>query len=209
MAGMLQLEDGLNRNADILRRVIDVNGKIREVLNEASAIRLSAMNASLMARRAGARTKGFAVVSTELRAFSHRLEGGMQELGTQIALLVRAAAEVRKKERERRCFERCRSMAAGKAGLLDDACGRMQTERLRLHETVSENWLRLGKCIRQVMKACGIGVALTCSAKIEAVHGQEFAADLAQVAHSIEDAMSSITLTMNQLSELALDQAKA
>ncbi|MBC7857703.1 MAG: hypothetical protein H7Z39_02790, partial [Burkholderiaceae bacterium] len=62
--------------------------------------------------------------------------------------------------------------------------------------------------LRQVVRACGGGVALTCSAKIEAVHGLDFAPALAQVAQAIELEISSITGDLKLLSELIREEQR-
>lgn len=203
-----QTDDGTGANSTILRRVIEVNAEIRHVMALSSGIRLGAMNASLMARRAGARTRGFAVVSAEFRVFSGALDEAMLELGAQLALLVMNAAAIAKKERERRVFERARALAGERGGALDPVRERMLRERDRLLVSVAEDWGRLGQRIRRVVRACRTGVALTCSAKIEAVHGQDFAGALSQVAHQIENATDAVALALKQLSELTLEQQR-
>lgn len=205
---MPEPQDGCHSKAGILRQVIVVNAKIRDVIEISSGIRLGAMNASLIARRAGARTKGFAVVSSELRVFSTGLEASMLELGTQLARLVMRAAAIAKKERERRCFERARAIAGANAGYLDASCGRLQAECGELRAAVAQDWYLLGRRINQLLRACGTGVALICSAKIEAVHGQDFAAALSQVAHAIEEAIGAITQALKQLAELTREQQR-
>lgn len=205
---MQQFQDGANSNTSILRQVIVVNAKIREVIEVSSGIRLGAINASLIARRAGVRTKGFAVVSAELRIFSIGLEASMLELGSQLARLVMRAAAIAKKERERGCFERARKMAGANAQYLEAGCAQLLVESEALRAAVAQDWRLLGRRIGQLLRACGTGVALICSAKIEAVHGQHFAPALSQVAHAIEEAIGAITEALKQLAELTLEQQR-
>jgi hypothetical protein len=219
-AGQLVLLPSMNRGAamqqtptsgnhNIMRQVIAVNVKIRGVIDVSARIRMGALNAALMARRAGARTKGFAVVSAELRSFSIGLEGSMLELNAQLARLVLNAAAIGKTERDYQIFERTRRMADGHGGpQLAESCARMAAERARLRAVVAGDWRQLGLRLRQVVRACGGGVALTCSAKIEAVHGQDFAPALAQVADAIEREISSITGDLKLLSELIREEQR-
>ena len=84
-----------------LHRVVKANEDIKKVIRISSGVNLVALNAMLIAKRSGEKSRGFAVVSSELRVFSRKLEGAMTGLGALIFELVRDAAAMRKQHHER------------------------------------------------------------------------------------------------------------
>ena len=72
-----EIRDNTACQATELSRVVKANEDIKKVIRISSGVNLVALNAMLVAKRSGERSRGFAVVSSELRVFSRKLEGAM------------------------------------------------------------------------------------------------------------------------------------
>lgn len=188
-----------------LRRVVQANEDIKKVIKISSGVNLVALNAMLIAKRSGEKSRGFAVVSSELRVFSHKLEGAMTGLGALIFELVRDAAAMRKQHHERRHLLNIQAQGQRMQELMGPVLARMDE---RMHKTAEEfgrDWQKLRLQLGRVLQLCEIGGSLSRSAKIEAVYGGDMSATLKQVANQIEetvnDIFSILKLLRTQLAE--------
>lgn len=188
-----------------LRRVVQANEDIKKVIRISSGVNLVALNAMLIAKRSGEKSRGFAVVSSELRVFSHKLEGAMTGLGALIFELVRDAAAMRKQHHERRHLLNIQARGQQMQELMGPVLARMDE---RMHKTAEEfgrDWQKLQLQLGRVLQLCEIGGSLSRSAKIEAVYGGDMSATLKQVANQIEetvnDIFSILKLLRTQLAE--------
>lgn len=189
-------EDG---KADDLRRVVSVNEEIKKVIRISSEVNLVALNAMLVAKRSGERSRGFAVVSSELRVFSRKLEEAMTSLGSLIFGLVRDAAAMQKQNRERRYW--LNTMAGGDAAreLAQPLLRHKEASMLSTGQTIRRDWGRLQLQLSRALQLCETGGSLSRSAKIEAVYGGEMSATLKQVANQIEETVNQIFATLKLL----------
>lgn len=185
--------------ADDLRRLVRANEGIKHVIRISSEVNMVALNAMLVAKRSGERSRGFAVVSSELRVFSRKLEGAMTALGSLVFGLVRDAAAMQKQNRERRLW--LKTMAQGRATrhLLQPMLCRKEDSMRSTGQDIRHDWNRLQLQLGRALQLCETGGALSRSAKIEAVYGGEMSATLKQVAERIEETVNQIFATLKLL----------
>lgn len=182
-----------------MHRIVKANEEIKKVVRISSGVNLVALNAMLIAKRSGGKSRGFAVVSSELRVFSHRLEEAMTGLGALIFELVRDTSAMQKHHHERHHMR----IALARDGKLRDLVGPMLARREEaMRETgaaIRKDWHKLQLQISRVLQLCEIGGALSRSAKIEAVYGGDASATLKQVANQIEETVNEIFATLKSL----------
>ena len=85
-----------------LSKSVAINQGLKQVVDISRQINLVAMNAILVAKRAGAQSAGFKVVAMELRIFRQKMEESMDKLSLMIFQLVRRIADLRKLEKNLR-----------------------------------------------------------------------------------------------------------
>ena len=188
-----------------LHRVVKANEDIKKVIRISSGVNLVALNAMLVAKRSGERSRGFAVVSSELRVFSHKLEAAMTGLGALIFELVKDAAAMRKQHHERRHLLNIHTQKQPMRELVGPVLARMDE---RMHDTggeIGRDWHKLQLQLNRVLQLCEAGGSLSRSAKIEAVYGGDMSVTLKQVANQIEETVieifSTLKLLRSQLNE--------
>lgn len=192
-------KDGTASEAKDLYRVVTVNEEIKKVVQISSEVNLVALNAMLIAKRSGEKSRGFSVVSSELRVFSGKLERFMGELELLVFRLLKDVATMQKQSRIRREI-----LATMKAGVrtkqfLAPALARKEAELLETGRAVKEDWAMLGLHFERALRLCETGGALSRSAKIEAVYGGDMTAALKQVANRIEQTVESILSILKAL----------
>jgi len=202
---MEMIENSATSQASDLCRVAKANEDIKKVIRISSGVNLVALNAMLTAKRAGERSRGFAVVSSELRAFSHKLEAAMTGLGTLIFELARDAASMRKQHHERRHLLNIHAQKHQMRELMEPVLARMDERMHKTGEEIGRDWQRLRLQLNRVLQLCEAGGSLSRSAKIEAVYGGDMSVTLKQVANQIEETVNEIFSTLkllrSQLSE--------
>lgn len=165
-----------------LERAVTVNEEIKRIIVTSSEVQLAAMNAMLTAKRAGERSLGFAVVSSELRVFSRQLDGFMQCLAALISGLIQRVAQALKQARVLRALQMAMDQSDGARELLAALARRKQEHIQRTRQDIVQDWAVLSLRLERAQRLCGTGVALSRSAKIEAAHGGDMAPTLRQVA---------------------------
>jgi hypothetical protein len=193
---------GENRDdgqASDLRRVVKANEDIKKVIRISSEVNLVALNAMLVAKRSGEKSRGFAVVSSELRVFSRKLEGAMTGLGALIFELVRDAAAMRKQHHERRHLLNIQARGHRMRELMEPVRARVDDRMRVTRGEMAQDWHKLQLQLNRVLQLCETGGSLSRSAKIEAVYGGDMSATLKQVANQIEETVNEIFSTLKQL----------
>lgn len=188
-----------NEQAADLHRMIVVNERIKEVIEVSGALNMVAINAMLVAKRAGVRSSGFSVVSSELRGFSRKLIDAMDRLGEEIAVLVRETADLRKLERMHRLLDVTLAQNAVNAGYLAAAMQRNREVLQAVGQSVETSVQHLLMLLARSMRLCDTGYALARSAKVEAVYGGEMSHALRQVAERIEESVMPISPLLKSL----------
>lgn len=185
--------------ASDLHRVVKANEDIKKVIRISSEVNLVALNAMLIAKRSGEKSRGFAVVSSELRVFSRKLEGAMTGLGALIFALVRDAAAMRKQHHERRHLLNIRAHGPQMGELMEPVLARVDKRMRETGEEMARDWHKLQLQLNRVLQLCETGGSLSRSAKIEAVYGGDMSATLKQVANQIEETVNEIFSTLKLL----------
>lgn len=193
----VEFDESLARSEGLTRMAV-ANEHVKEVLRISAEVNLVALNAMLAAHSAGEGSRGFGVVSSELRALSRSLDREMLRLVETFSGVVRGTAMLQKQRhilrllhaanRGRRASERLDGLLRRKGGELQEADRAIRSRREYVHNQV-ERTLRL----------CETGHALARSAKIEAVYGGAMAATLRQVADQIEAAVGQILAALKQI----------
>nr|WP_199064920.1 hypothetical protein [Chromobacterium sp. ASV5] len=186
-----------------LSAVVRLHEGIKGVVLIAFRINLMALNAMLLARRAGELALGFGVISKELRALSAELARQMRQLQQDARDAVRLISSLLGLER------RCRLLGAAQAaaaqpGLAAVLARRLQ-ERDQLLQSVAEARLRLLANLEETRNLCLFGAALSRSARIEAAYGQgcqaaltEVSLEFAEKTEQILPCIEALRLEMNE-----------
>lgn len=188
----------VSEGAGDFQHMICVNETLKEIVLMSRQVELSALNAMLIARRAGASAVGFGVVSGELRQFSRRLESAVHDLTEQLFALVAEMAGIGIRNRRR-------TMLATAARLADcDHCLAAAIDgnerRMALQaEAIRQAQTGLDRLLDQAVKLCGGGQTIARAARIEAVHGNGHAAGLRQVAAEADAVIERVGLTFRSL----------
>lgn len=178
-----------------LRRVVQANEDIKKVIRISSGVNLVALNAMLIAKRSGEKSRGFAVVSSELRMFSRKLEDAMTGLGALIFELIRDTTAMRKHHHERRHLHNIHA----RQELIAPMLVRMDERIFEAGEKLERDWCKLRFQLNSILQLCETGGSLSRSAKIEAVYGGDMSVTLKQVANQIEGTVNEIFSTLKLL----------
>jgi replicative DNA helicase len=182
-----------------LRRVVKANEDIKKVIRTSSGVNLVALNAMLIAKRSGERSRGFAVMSSELRLFSRKLEGTMGGLGTLIFGLVRDAAAMQKQQHEQQHLRAALAQGQQMRERVEQVLARKEEKMREIGKVMRQDWHNLQLQLNSVLQLCETGGFLSRSAKIEAVYGGEMSGTLKQVANKIEETVNEIISTLQLL----------
>ncbi len=182
-----------------LHRVVRINEEIKKVVQISSEVNLVALNAMLTAKRSGEKSRGFGVVSSELRVFSGKLEHFMGDLEAPIFELLRGVSQQLKQARVQRHFAAAMRGGDGAKRLLAPVLARKEVELAASGELVKHDWKRLSMLLKRALQLCETGGALSRSAKIEAVYGGDMTASLKQVSNQIEQTVESILTIIKAL----------
>jgi hypothetical protein len=189
----------IDSRAGSLHRVVKANEDIKKVIRISSGVNLVALNAMLIAKRSGERSRGFAVVSSELRLFSRNLEGSMTGLGELIFGLVRDAAAMQRQRQHHSHFVAIMSKNHQLSKVVVPAIARVEARIGCIEEDIGRDWHKLRLQLGRILQLCESGRSLSRSAKIEAVYGGDMSATLKQVANQIEDTVDEIFSTLKML----------
>jgi len=196
---MGEIKDDAASQAADLRRVVKVNEDIKKVIRISSEVNLVALNAMLVAKRSGEKSRGFAVVSKELRVFSRKLESAMTGVGSLVFGLVRDAAAMQKQNRERRHWLNTLARGGRTNELVGPMLLRKEDAMRAIGHVIRHDWQKLQFQLIRALQLCETGGALSRSAKIEAVYGGDMSATLKQVASRIDETVNEIFSTLKLL----------
>jgi hypothetical protein len=195
-------DTGRSASAENMCRVAGVNEEIKKIVQVSHELSVEAINAMLAARRAGSAVRGFAVVTTELRGFSGKLQLLMDELTRDMAELVREVAGLSKEMRARRHLSAALAMSGGQAGTATTVA-RVDSELARLGTENRAMWGSVQRVIERAVRLCEVGRALARGAKIEAVYGGALSGQLSQVGAVIERTIEQIRVQLFNARDIA------
>ncbi len=188
-----------------MRRVVGVNEEIKGVVRAARELSLVAINTMLAARRAGADVRGFAVVSLELRSFSSKLQALMDALALDMADLIRDVASLTKETCQRRRL--AAALALRGHPVMATALAQVDCVLTRMARTNAAAWRGVQRVIAQALRQCEVGRTLARGAKIEAVYGGRFSAQLNQAGVAIERSIELIRYRLFNAWSIARSEA--
>lgn len=191
--------NAVNDTVSSLHRVVKANEDIKKVIRISSGVNLVALNAMLIAKRSGERSRGFAVVSSELRLFSRNLDAAMNGLGELIFSLVRDAAAMQRQRQQHSHFVAVMKTNKSVRKWAEPTLARVEARMGVVEEEIRRDWQRLRLQLNRVLQLCESGRSLSRSAKIEAVYGGDMSTTLKQVASQIEATVDEIFSTLKLL----------
>lgn len=186
-----------------LVRAVALNEEIKRVIGVAFRANLMALNAILLAKRAGSAATGFRVLSTELREFIAQLQETMIRLRGQTQDMVRAVTEeVRQNQVGRSLRQTAEALVKTRSPHPDalDAVllsrARVEALRLQRFETIDRS---LRATLGDAADLSQFGAVLARTAKIEAVYGGEFSKSLTEVALDFDAIIQDIIASIDSL----------
>jgi methyl-accepting chemotaxis protein len=182
-----------------LRLVVSINENLKSVISISSQINIVAMNAILVAKRAGQQSAGFRVVAMELRLFSQKIDEMMAFLGSLIFDIVRSVAALQKMEKRLSLLAITMSKNDASKKPLESSYRLKQTAYIEKYTHAKEDWERLESEISRSLSLCSAGAMLSHNGRIEAAYGGTMLADMQQVANRIEDILSQTITNIKQL----------
>lgn len=179
-----------------LSHTVSINESLKAIIAVADEIDLVAINAVLVAKRAGALSAGFHVVAVELRLFSNRVEQSMSLIGELINGLVRRIAELSKQDRRLRIWL---AASARMGGGLDATLAVKQGQLSALADASHSDWQQLRLEIRGALSLCRYGIMLSNNGRIEASYGGTLLPEMSNIVGRIEDIVGQAVSSLKQL----------
>lgn len=184
-----------------LVRAVEINEVVKRIAVIAAQIDMMAINAILLARRAGDRARGFGVLSNELRAFTVEVSSKMSVLRettfrvvSNVSAILQEGQRLALLDRAFRALER-----AGVARMLDETIARRDAEQ----DARMTGFARLRRTLNDALhEADGLGQlgsVLARTARIEAAYGGTHAADLSNVAGEFDQTIQHMLEALTQL----------
>ncbi len=172
--------------------MVQVNEEIKKVTNLSFGVNLIALNAMLVSKRAGERSRGFGVVSSELRVFSGKIREAMNGLGQRIYALINSVAAIQKQSHGRDHLQRVMGQGDKMREVMGASFARKEEALLKLTRSIETDQGHLLRQVSRTLQLCDTGTSLARSAKIESVYGGDMSGTLRQVAIQIEGAIEEI-----------------
>lgn len=185
-----------------LVRALDINERIKHIDTTAVQVNIMALNAILLAKRAGAMALGFGVLSKELREFIRKIEDAMARLRSLTQETVQAVSEDARHDRIQRSLQAAARLAleqGAKATALEPVLASGQ----RFAEVRRERAATLQRSMRMTLQDAEqlgqFGLVLARTARIEAAYGGEFSASLMHVALEFDATIQEIMRSIDAL----------
>lgn len=188
-----------------LGRAVTINEEIKRVIAVSFRVNLMALNAILLARRAGGSAMGFRVLSTELREFIRDLQQTMNRLRDLTNESVRFVSEDTRQARIEALWQRTSTMLPSDSPVRSSlepvlrTCGDRAAKRRTRLTTITRT---LSGTVADAARLGDFGAILARTAKIEAVYGGGFAPSLHQVATEFDGTIREILASMDVLGKL-------
>jgi hypothetical protein len=173
----------------VYQDIIVISNDIRAILDTSRQARLAAVNAALVARRAG-HVKGFEAVAGELKNFSQCLTAAMHEMAEHILGVSQVVSSLYRQRHSLRLHEGASALsgAAGHGAVLARAASHQHAFGVQLAQRV---WW-LAQYVIRALRLCLTGRNLARAAMVEAAYGGAATPMLKNVAVDIETAIDTI-----------------
>lgn len=188
-----------------LHDVIHLTENVKSVVKTAERINLLALNAILLAERAGRSAAGFGVVSGSLRQLCLTLTARMKTLDEINHQLL---SDISTRYKEQRFFDLMERATQGGHSALEQAKTLQRQQDADTRMRMQLNNKRLRREATAARELCERGLAMVHSAKIESVYGGVFSAQLMDVACAFAEHMGCMLPNLKQLQEGAATHAR-
>ena len=158
---------------------------------------LIAVNAMLITRRAGVKSRGFSIIALELRLLSGKLRELMNEVSKIITVMIYDVTILCKAQRMMGYLQR--ALVGDQHAIIDSAIAHKQADMNKLNHGIEDGLSSLLSALESAYEFCKTSEALSRNAKIEAAYGQELSGELKLVAERIETTMNEITASLQTL----------
>lgn len=185
--------------AAALGRVVLVNEDIKQVVRSAFRINLMALNAILMARRAGS-AAGFGVVAGEMRELSEALVRSMRTLRALSDELLYVVTQVMRHARIERVLERAAAQSTSAHGNLREVLQATWARRIDLERRVTGQCAALATDVLAAVEISRVADSLAHMAKIEASWASDHRAGLDTVSEELGRSLRGILPLLQALS---------
>ncbi|MBQ1784811.1 MAG: hypothetical protein II007_14305 [Gammaproteobacteria bacterium] len=183
-----------------LAAVIGITECVKAVVWSAHRINLLALNALLLSRKSGSEAVGFAVVSTELRAFSQQLSQQMARLHQLSAASLDQISAALK----RRHLQQLLARANGDGRLsLQQPLARMATAEQAFSEEAAGRGKQLGVVLEDANQHCLYGDVIARFAKIEAAYGGALRGHLGEIASEFTALVADVLPEIERLRRMS------
>ena len=185
-----------------LVRALDINERIKHVDATAVQVNIMALNAILLAKRAGPMALGFGVLSKELREFIRRIEDAMARLRALTQETVRAVSGDARQDRIQRSLHAAARLAQ-EEGVDHGALAPALAAGERFAAVRNARAATLQRSMRMTLQDAEqlgqFGLVLARTARIEAAYGGEFSASLTHVALEFDATIQEIMRSIDAL----------
>lgn len=193
---------GVGGSAAELHRIVRINEEIKAVVHPAFQINMMALNAILLARRAGDAARGFGVLSGELRGFAVELSQKMEALRQQTSTSVAAVTALVRQGRYVAILRRVPPQTAAIDAQVERVRRRQQQSADAHLAGIAQMRAALANWVGELRPLVQLGIVLARLARVEAAYGGEFAQALTQVS-------AEFSRTIDQIESALGDLAKA
>lgn len=191
----------MQAGADLsLAAIIGITECVKAVVWSAHRINLLAINALLLSRKSGSDAVGFAVVSTELRAFSQQLSQQMTHLHQLSATsLDQISAALKRRHLQRLLL---RANGEGRQSL-QQPLARMSAAEHGFSEDAAGCNKQLGAVLADANQHCLYGDVIARFAKIEAAYGGALSSHLGEIAREFTTLVADVLPEIERLRRMS------
>jgi hypothetical protein len=179
--------------------VVRMNEGIKQVVQISSHVDMAAVNAMLMSKRAGLGARGFGVVSSEMRAFSDRLDQSMSQLNTYVLELVSESAKVLSIHKRYSLCNQLARIPAELSVIRDRVIAQLKADLDAVQQHVQQLITLIQQTLKRAQRLCSTGIALSRNGKIEAVQCGALASAMALSADAAEADVASIVSVLKSV----------
>lgn len=183
-----------------LGRVVLINEDIKQVVRSAFAINLMALNAILVARRAGSAAAGFGIVASEMRELSAALEATMATLRVLSDRLLEAVTRSMRHARIERALACTAEQGEASRTLLQPVLARAAEHRAQLEREIAQHCAALLRDIHNAVEVSRLADSLAHMAKIEASWSSDHRIGLGTVSEELAQSLRGILPLLKALS---------
>jgi methyl-accepting chemotaxis protein len=195
-------------NYNELTRLVEIREDVKKINKISRKIYLTALNAMLMARRAGGAGTGYARVTTDLRSFSERLEQGMYGLTNITSSTVLEVSNHVKKRRIQDTFrEALRQAEIRKSGIARRLKGLKQVNVMTA--ATQRGFEDMGRLIERLVHLCRQGQNVAVLAKVEAMHIGSYTDILHGIGDDVANSVDQVEVILQSAYEIIRVKGKA